>query len=146
MGKHQKFMNFDVLKNIFKEYPYIAATYLFGSRASGTAGPLSDVDIALLLKGNAPKGRDLIHEEDYLAYRIGNALHAKEVDVIDINGKGLVFQHTILKTGIVICDSDPSFRVQFESRVISHFCDFEPTLRYVEAYHSKGRLNRLARL
>lgn len=45
---------------------------------------MSDVDIAVLLKGNAPKGRELIHEEDYLAYRIGKILRINEVDLIDL--------------------------------------------------------------
>ncbi|MDO9288280.1 MAG: nucleotidyltransferase domain-containing protein [Thermodesulfovibrionales bacterium] len=61
-------MNLDMekLKDIFKDYPYIASAYLFGSYAKGRTGPMSDVDIAVLLKDNAPKGRELIHTEDYL--------------------------------------------------------------------------------
>lgn len=139
-------MDFKILEPIFKDYSYIAAAYLFGSHASGKAGPLSDVDIAILLKRDAPRGRDLIHEEDHLAYRVGKALKVNDVDVIDINNKSLIFQHNILKSGIIIYDGDPPFRIRFESYVISHFCDFEPTLRYVERYHYKGRLNRIARL
>ncbi len=87
------------LWSILKDYPYIAAAYLFGSTASDKAGPLSDVDIAILLKGNAPKGRELIHEEDYIGYRIAKALIAKEVDVVDLNKHGLIFQHNVLSTG-----------------------------------------------
>jgi len=42
--------NLEKLHAIFKEYPYIACAYLFGSFASGKTGPMSDMDIAILLK------------------------------------------------------------------------------------------------
>ncbi len=134
------------LKNVFKDYPYIASAYLFGSQVSGKMGSLSDVDIAILLKEDAPKDRQLIHEEDYLAYKIAKALGVKEVDLIDFNSQGLIFKHNVLRTGKLIYDVDPRFRINFEVRVITEFCDFEPTLRFIERFHLKGRLRRCARL
>ncbi len=134
------------LKEIFKEYSYIASAYLFGSHATGKVYPMSDVDIAILLKVNAPQGRALLHEEDYLSYELAKALEVKEVDLIDVNNQGLVFQHTILKTGKLIYDADPAFRRRFHIRVIINFCDFEPTLRFIEQYHFKGQLRRCERL
>jgi predicted nucleotidyltransferase len=134
------------LKDIFKDYPYIASAYLFGSQVSGKRGPMSDVDIAILLKDNAPKGRDLIHKMDYLAYRIEGALKAKEVDLIEINRQGLIFVHNVLKTGRLIYDADPDFRIRFVTRVISDYCDFEPTLRFMDNYYFEGYRRRLAAL
>ncbi|MGQ9571361.1 MAG: type VII toxin-antitoxin system MntA family adenylyltransferase antitoxin [Thermodesulfovibrionales bacterium] len=134
------------LENIFKDYPYIASAYLFGSQALGKIGPMSDVDIAILLKEDAPKGRELIHEEDHLAYKITVALGVKEVDLIDLNSQRLIFRHNVLRTGKLIYDADPRFRISFEMRVITEFCDFEPTLKFIEKYHFKGRLRRCASL
>lgn len=134
------------LKDIFKDYPYIAVAYLFGSQALGRIGPMSDVDIAILLKNNAPKGRELMHEMDYLSYRIEDVLNAGEVDLIILNTQGLIFQHNVLRTSKLIYDDDPAFRIGFEMRVISNFCDFEPTLRFIERFHLQGRLRRLARV
>jgi uncharacterized protein len=133
------------LQVIFEEYAYIAAAYLFGSRASGKATPLSDVDIAILLNQDAPGGRNLLHQEDYLAYRIGKALGAKEVDVVDLNNKGVIFQHNVLRTGKRLYDGNPHFRIQFEKEVIIRFCDFEPTLRFIEKFQLKSRIERLSR-
>src|SRR6266540_4168206 len=87
------------LVGILAEYPFIASAYVFGSVASGKAGPMSDVDIALLLRHDAPSGKDLIHTEDYLAYRIAKELGVREVDIVDLNRQGLVFQHQVLKSG-----------------------------------------------
>ena len=134
------------LKVILIEYPYIASAYLFGSQVKGTTNPTSDIDIAILIKNNAPKGRELIHEEDYLSYRIEKILNGKKVDLVEFNSQGLIFQHNILKTGKLIYDSDPNFRIKFEARVISNFCDFELTLRFIEKYHNKGRIARCERL
>lgn len=128
------------LKNVFRVYPYIASAYLFGSQSSGRVSPMSDVDIAILLKDNAPKGRELIHEEDYLAYEIAKTLGVKEVDLIDLNSQGLIFKHNVLRTGKLIYDADPRFRISFEMRVITEFCDFEPTLRFIERFRYKDAL------
>ncbi len=134
------------LEEIFKEYPYIASAYLFGSAASGKAGPMSDVDIAILLNKNSPTGRQLIHAEDYLSYRLAKALRVKEVDLIELNRQGLLFQHNVLRTGILIYDADPSVRIRFVTRVISYFCDFAPTLRFMEKYQLKGLIQRCSSL
>lgn len=139
-------LNTEKLKDILKDYPYIAAAYLFGSQKSGKTTPMSDVDIAILLKDNAPKGRELIHEEDYLAYKIAKILGLKEIDLIDLNSQGLIFQHNVLKTSMLIYDADPDFRIKFVTRVLSHYCDFELTLRFMDEYYFEGYRRRLARL
>jgi predicted nucleotidyltransferase len=143
--KIQCHARFEKLKDIFSDYPYIASAYLFGSHVSGEISPESDVDIAILLKKTAPRGRELIHAEDYLAYKIAKRLEVIEVDLIDINNKGSLFQHNVLRTGILIYDGDPAFRIKFETRTIIHFCDFEPTLRYIEKLQLQGRIERYAR-
>lgn len=139
-------IDIEKLKDIFKDYPYIASAYLFGSQASGKIGPMSDVDIAVLLKDNAPKGRELIHKMDYLAYKTQEAFQVKEVDLIELNRQGLIFVHNVLKTGKLIYDSDPGFRIRFVTKVISNYCDFEPTLRFMNNYYFKGYKRRLAAL
>ncbi len=139
-------LDLESLKPIFKDYPYIAGAYVFGSYATGKEGPMSDVDIAVLLKDPHPKGRDLIHEMNYLAYRIEDALGAGEVDLIELNNQGLIFVHNVLKTGRLIYDADTDFRIKFVAKVISDYCDFEPTLRFMNNYYFDGYRRRLARL
>ncbi len=139
-------LNPEKLKAIFKDYPYIASVYLFGSHASGKVSPMSDLDIAILLKDDAPKGRELIHEEDYLSYRIASALKVKEVDLTGLNRQRLIFVHNVLKTGRLIYDADPDFRIRFVARVISYYCDFEPTLRFMDNYYFEGYKRRLSAL
>lgn len=139
-------LNLEKLKDLFKDYPYIASAYLFGSQVSGRVSPMSDVDIAILLKDNSPKGRELIHEEDYLSYKIVTALGVEEVDLIDLNRQGQIFQHNVLRTGRLIYDADPDFRIRFVTRIISNYCDFELTLRFMDKYYFEGYKKRLTRL
>ncbi|MBC8231065.1 nucleotidyltransferase domain-containing protein [bacterium] len=42
------------LSNLFAQEP-VKVVYLFGSQAMGTAGPLSDIDIGILLNSNVAK-------------------------------------------------------------------------------------------
>ena len=131
------------LDEIFNRYPYIAAAYLFGSYAQDKEGPMSDIDIALLLKKPHPEGRKLIHEIDYLAYLLSKTF-GREVDLTILNHQGLVFQHNVLKTGRLIYDAAPDVRIRFETGVITHYCDFEPTLRFMDKYYPDGYRRRLA--
>ena len=133
------------LKDIFKDYSYISSAYLFGSYVLGKITPMSDVDIAVLLKEPYPKGRYLIHQMDYLAVKIEEVIK-KEVDIVEMNRQGLIFQYNVLRTGKLIYDADPSFRVNYVSRLISAYCDFEPTLRFMNNYYFDGYRRRLARL
>lgn len=146
MGKQLSMSDQEKLKEIFKDYPYIASAYLFGSYALGKVSPMSDMDIAILIKDNAPKGRELIHKMDYMAYRIEEALQTKEVDLIELNNQGLIFVHNVLRTGKLIYDAAPDFRIRFVTKVISDYCDFEPTLRFMNNFYFDGYKRRLARL
>jgi len=135
------------LQEVFGDYPYISSAYIFGSQVKGRTTPMSDLDIAILLKKPHPEGIELIHRMDYLSFRIEELLDFKvEVDVIEINSQGLIFQHNVLKTGRLIYDADPEFRVRFEMSVIARFCDFEPTLRFMNKYYFEGYRRRLATL
>ena len=137
-------IKFEKAKEIFKEYPYIAAAYLYGSFAKGGQSPMSDVDIAILLNDDAPQGRELIHEVDYLTYRVAKALAVKEIDLIELNRQGLVFIHNVLKTGKLIYDAVPGFRIKFTAKIISEYCDFEPTVRFMDKYYYDGYRRRLS--
>ncbi|MDP2753689.1 MAG: nucleotidyltransferase domain-containing protein [Nitrospirota bacterium] len=138
-------IDIEKLKDLFRDYPYIASAHLFGSQASGKIGPMSDVDIAVLLKEPYPRGRYLIHKMDYLAFRIEEVLK-KEVDIVEMNRQGLIFQYNILRTGKLIYDADPSFRANYVSRLISAYCDFEPTISFIKRFHLHGIKYRLAKI
>lgn len=132
------------LANLFEDYPYIIAAYQFGSTIRDKAGPLSDLDIALLLNEDAPSGVALARMEGLLAYRIHQSLddQPREIDVISLNGRSVIFQHTVLRTGGVIYDANPQARRHCEWKIIRAYLDFEPTLRWMSRFQKEGWLRR----
>ncbi len=129
---------------LFEEYPYVIAAYQFGSTVRGKAGPLSDLDIALILDESAPTGADLAYAEGLLSYRIQRILNtqASEIDLMSLNGRSISFQHTVIRTGRVIYDAHPEARHCYERKITQAYLDFEPTLRWARQFQKKGWLRR----
>ena len=128
---------------LFKACPFIAAAYQFGSTVRGQEGPLSDLDIAILVdEERAPGDPDLLRLELLLAYEIGKKFSIPEVDLVTLNHRCLLFQHQVLKTGRLIYEAEPRYRVLFTQRVIQAYLDFQPTLELIDRFHTAGMLRR----
>lgn len=63
----------DALRRVFARFPYVQAVKVFGSRATGTAQPTSDLDLAISAPGANPgqiaRLRDAL-EEAPIIYRL----------------------------------------------------------------------------
>ena len=128
---------------LFRAYPFIAAAYQFGSTVRNLEGLLSDLDIAILVDDKrAPSAFDLLRIELILAHELQRHLAVSEIDLITLNRQKLHLQHGILRTGRLIYDADPKYRIRFAQRVIEAYLDFQPTLELIGQYHTRGRLRR----
>ncbi len=132
------------LAGLFRDYPYIVAVYQFGSTVHGGAGPLSDLDIALLLDETAPSGVALACVEGLLAHRIHRSLNRqfREIDMVSLNRHSLAFQHGVLRTGRVIYDANPRGRRLYEWKTTQAYLAFEPTLRWMSRFQKEGWFRR----
>lgn len=114
------------LCEIFKLYPAVKLVYLFGSRASGKVGPLSDYDFAVYLDEKDPQKRfDL--RLDLLA-KITTKLKTDDVDLCvlnDLYSPG--FKYHIVKDGKVIYEKEP-FKLFVEPKILNDFFDFRQSL------------------
>jgi hypothetical protein len=79
---------------LFAGEPVVVA-YLFGSLAQGDAGPLSDVDVAVLLGDNLPPGEALALRLQ-LMEALGRALCVGRVDVVVLNDAPYLLQHRVI--------------------------------------------------
>ncbi|MEN9358008.1 MAG: hypothetical protein RL695_2179 [Pseudomonadota bacterium] len=87
-------MNRDTLVQTLKtRVPHLLAIYAFGSRITGTAGPDSDFDLAVLVAGYADP-LALFSLAGDLADVAGCT-----VDLLDFRAASTVMQHQILTTG-----------------------------------------------
>jgi len=136
-------INKEEVASLFRAYPFIAAAYQFGSTARGQESPLSDLDIAILVDDKrVPLALELLRIELLLAYELQKQLTVSEVDLITLNYQGLPFQYAILRTGRLIYEADPRCRIRFTQKVIQAYLDFQPTLKLIDQFHTRGRLRR----
>jgi hypothetical protein len=104
----------------------IAAAWLFGSVARGTAGPESDVDVGVLYRQDPPRslaglGLDL---EGDLETALG-----LPVQLLVLNRAPADLILRVLRDGRLLVDRDRSRRIQFEVRSRNEYWDLEPYLR-----------------
>ena len=117
----------------------VTTLYLFGSRAQGVAGPLSDYDYAVLLrepsalKDYRAKGNlyDAIY--DLLSPVSPRTLKNDVIDIVFLqSGVSLELQANVVRHSIVIFDDDPDSRADYEAQVMVRFADFKPVLNQID--------------
>jgi predicted nucleotidyltransferase len=115
------------LHRIFSRHGVILA-YLFGSQAEGKAGPLSDVDIAVLLGPQVPQERWSAVQIDLINDLIG-LFHRDDVDVALLNRATPVLAQEVVRSGQVIYEAEPGTRVDFQVATLRRYVDTEPLRR-----------------
>lgn len=119
----------DVLKRVprvietLRDCEDIIALFFFGALARGELKPLSDLDFAILLKGNS-NGEKMLHRQLDLMGIIAQELATEEFDLILLNTAPLRFAHQILKNGKRIFVKDPQQLGDFQERVVKKYLDF----------------------
>jgi len=138
-----KKIDIEKITPLFKTYSFIVAAYQYGSTVRGQEGPLSDLDIAILVdERQAPSGVELLRMELLFAYELEKQFNIPKVDLIILNHQPITMQHAVIRTGILIYDANPRYRIRFTQIVIQNYLDFQPTLKLIDQFHTKGRLRR----
>jgi predicted nucleotidyltransferase len=91
--------------------PGVIAVYRFGSSADGSAGPESDVDLAVLAPG--PLGAA---ERFDLQERLARALR-RPIDLVDLRSASPVMAIQVVARGVLLFDADEAARGRFEDFV-----------------------------
>lgn len=123
----------------------VVAAMLIGSQARGTAGPLSDVDIAIWHDPNLD-ARGRFDLQLALAGDAGRALGTDEVDVVMLNHAPPLMQHRAIRDGKRLVERDSNERVRLETRAILDYLDTAPLRtelgRGVRRRMEEGRFGR----
>jgi uncharacterized protein len=118
--------------------PGVLAGFLIGSHARGAAGPLSDVDVAVI-------HADGLDPDERLRLRLGllagaaDALKSEEVDVVLLNEASPLMRHDALREGVVLFDRDPEARLRFQLEAFHDYVDTEP-LRELSSRRLRDRI------
>lgn len=110
----------------------IVAAYLFGSALKGNAGPLSDVDVGLLLDAT-PLGegqRGLLGSRLVdLSSRLPVALGVTRVDVVILNTAPVALAFRAVSGGRLVAGADDPARVRFEVNLLNRYLGYLPLER-----------------
>jgi len=108
-----------------KTKAHIDLAYIFGSRADGEEGPISDYDIAVLYA--KPPAPDLRYE---LALKLKKKLMTDRVDLVVLNDAPIELRYAVIASGIVVYEVNVKTRVEFEALTLSLYGDYLPVLRH----------------
>lgn len=108
----------------------VEAVYLFGSRALGKEGPLSDYDYGILLKESGHRRGDDLYFKlyDIFAEVSPRTLENDVIDIVFLKDAGLELRFHVVRYGLVIHDNHPLSRLRFEQETTLLYCDYRPVL------------------
>ncbi|MGI8414465.1 MAG: type VII toxin-antitoxin system MntA family adenylyltransferase antitoxin [Solirubrobacteraceae bacterium] len=120
------------------DLPGVISALLYGSQATGKAGPLSDVDVAVWLDPELP-GSERYQLQLELMVNASEALRTDEVQVAILNEATPLLRHRAMRDGVRLLDRDPRTRIRLETRALLEYLDTAP-LRTVLAEGLKHRI------
>lgn len=107
------------------DVPGVVSALLFGSQATGKAGALSDIDVAVWLHPEVPGS----HYYDWQLKLIGlasKALGTGEVQLAILNRAPPLLRHRAIRDGIRLVERDQISRVRLETRAVLEYLDTAP--------------------
>lgn len=93
------------IRSVLAGHP-VSVAYLFGSRASGDAGPQSDIDVAVSFEGLEPGDGRYTETLLSLSVDLATALGTDDVDVVDLDTAPPSLVRAVLDRGIRLIGSD----------------------------------------
>lgn len=115
------------LRAVLEAAPEVVVAYLFGSQATGTAGPASDVDVAVLTSGALPPARRLELTAD-----LQDAVPGRRVDLVVLDDAPPALGYRVLRDGIALLVRDEAARVRHHAGVLDRYFDTEPLRRELD--------------
>ena len=129
-----------VLKDLLQKDDSVETAYVFGSVAKGTSGPLSDIDIAVLLKESLTR-RQRYERKLLLINEISSALRTDNFNLVIMNGSPLLLNYNIIRDGKLLKSENESRRVLYETSIMSRYLD----RKYYEDMHVREGMKRMAK-
>jgi predicted nucleotidyltransferase len=100
----------------------LAALYLFGSLARGTAGLRSDVDLAVILRRDLDAGGRWRKRLELIG-RASDLLGTDAVDVVVLEDAPSALGHRVLRDGRLLCERDSARRTAVAEDVMRRYLD-----------------------
>ena len=118
----------------------VAFAYLFGSHATGTATPASDIDVAIKLSGDATDDLDRLALRFRVAAALERAIGMGPIEVALLDDLPLPLAGRVTIDGVLIASADESAMVRWTVATRSLYLDFQP----LEARIAREKLAAMA--
>lgn len=128
---------------VLRDFPEVAAAWLFGSEARGEARPDSDLDIGLVFRKRGATALDHYWDLLTMAARLEAVAPDRIIDLVVLEPQGPIFCHRVLSEGRLVYDADFERRVDFESDTYVRYFDFRPTYEIAAQHALEGFKQRL---
>jgi predicted nucleotidyltransferase len=119
------------LEAYFAALDDVVLAYLFGSHARGQAGPLSDVDVAVLLADRPDDGRCFDRRLEIMG-GLMDILRLNDVDVAILNQTPLALRYRVVRDGALLFCRDHQAMIEFRVRTVNEYLDFKPVIEQHE--------------
>ena len=126
------FDELETLRRLFQEHGVVLA-YLFGSHAEGRAGPLSDLDFAVLFAADLPP-EAWADRQIKLMGKLMDLFGRDDVDLVVLNRATPVMAHQVATRGCLLFEAQPGTRVDFEVDTLRRYVDTKPLRRIQDQY------------
>lgn len=107
---------------VFVQHAEVDVGYLFGSACTGRRGPLSDIDVAVLLRDASLRPSIEGEIQDALC----RALHTDRVDLVSLSDAPSSLAYRVIREGRCIYCNDAKSRESFETDTVMRYLDFKP--------------------
>jgi len=113
----------------------VLVAYLFGSVARGKSGPLSDVDVAVLLHPES----DVWDRRLGLLTAISEVVGSEKADVTILNDAPVDLGYRVLRDGVILFCRDDDARIDHWVLTVDRYLDMEPFRQTI----AQGLSNRI---
>jgi hypothetical protein len=110
------------LIDILAEEPTVVAAYIFGSLVRGAAGPLSDIDVGLLLADADGAALVCGRTVDALCRRLATS----RVDVVSLATAPMPLRYRAIRDGLLVLGRDAAAVERFITETVLQYLDFKP--------------------
>ncbi|MDP6525028.1 MAG: nucleotidyltransferase domain-containing protein [Kiritimatiellia bacterium] len=112
----------EMISSVLAQHPLVKVGYLFGSACTARCGPLSDIDIAVLVDdGSARKAC-----EGEIQDALCRALRTGRVDLVSLSDAPSSLSYRVIREGRCVYCSERKAREAFETDTVMRYLDFKP--------------------
>lgn len=136
----------EALKDLLGGRSEIKFAYLFGSLAKGTAGKLSDIDVAVFVEDTALKADYPYGYKAMLITELMKTLKTNKVDVVILNEAKPFLCSQVLRDGVLLACNDEAARIEFWVTTLHRYNDAKWLLgiqnHYMQKRIEEGKFGR----